>query len=61
MNSDSEDCEILIKAYAPDSTSEKYFCVDLNSGGIDFFSPEVFEPTRFVLNIPGSQVVISSC
>ena len=56
----SEDGDILIKFYDPDSASEKFFCVDIGSGGIDFFEPETYASTRFVLNIPSHQVIKSS-
>ena len=61
MNTESEDGEILIKAYSPDSQSEKYLCVDVSSGGIDFLEPENYNPTKFVLNIPAVQVINSTC
>ena len=52
MNIESEEGEILIRSYNRDSTSEKYLCVDVASGGIDFFEPNTHDPTYFVLNIP---------
>ena len=39
LDTESEEGDILIKLYNPDSTSEKFFCVDTGSGGIDFFEP----------------------
>ena len=61
MDIDSEDGDILIKPYNPDIISEKFFCVDTDSGGIDFFEPETYASTRFVLNVPAQQVMNSSC
>ena len=52
LNTESEEGDILIKLYNPDATSEKFLCVDTGSGGIDFFEPETYKSTRFVLNIP---------
>ena len=60
MNIESEEGEILIRSYNRDSTSEKYLCVDVASGGIDFFEPNTYDPTYFVLNIPACQVKESS-
>ena len=60
LDTQSDDGDILIKFYDPDSTSEKFFCVDIGSGGIDFFEPETYASTRFVLNIPSHMVTRST-
>ena len=61
VNSESEAGDIIIKMYDTNMQDEKYLCVDLDSGGIDFLDPKEYPPTNFVLNVPASQVIKSSC
>ena len=60
LDTQSDEGDILIKFYDQDSATEKFFCVDIGSGGIDFFEPETYASTRFVLNIPSHQVTKST-
>ena len=57
VNSESESGDVLIKMYDSHSIDEKYLCIDLDSGGIDFIDPKEFPPSNFVLNIPASQII----
>ena len=57
VNTETEQGDIRIKMFDPNSIDEKYLCVDLESEGIDFIDPREYPPTNFVLNIPASQVI----
>lgn len=56
MDSASDNGDILIKPYSTDPTDDLWLCVQLESLAVDICRKSDFTPTRFVLNIPASQV-----
>ena len=61
LDSASGTGEILLRPYNPNSTTEKFLCVDPDSGGIDIYEPQYFAPTRFVVDIPTHRVRATTC
>ena len=49
VDQESNSGDILIKHYDQNVEEDRYLCVDLDDGAIDFLRPEDYTPTAFVL------------
>ena len=61
VDQESNSGDILIKHYDQNVEEDRYLCVDLDDGAIDFLRPEDYTPTAFVLQIPASQILKKQC
>lgn len=59
MDTTSDMGDLLIKPYCTDPYEDMFLCVQLDQEAVDICRSRDFSPTRFLLNVPASQVVKS--